>query len=182
MGPTICLSVACSVSNNTNDYHGRIELDSHADKADLGCNCVIITYTGKEWEVSPYRDENKLIQHVPIVTRATAWTFPHSGETFILVFNEALWMGEKLDQNLVNPNHMCYHCIDVQDNNCMHKTMFITCPQGGVTILIYMSGTIMWAYTSSPTQQQLEDCPRIILTSQHDWDPHPIHFRKGSHR
>ena len=89
-------------------------------------------------------------------------------------------MGEKLDQNLVNPNHMCYHCIDVQDNNCMHKTMFITCPQGGVTILIYMSGTIMWAYTSSPTQQQLEDCPRIILTSQHDWDPHPIHFRKGS--
>ena len=66
--------------------------------------------------MSPYSDKYESIQHVPVVTAATLWTFPHSGETFILVFNEALWMGEKLDYTLVDPNQISHHHIDVQDN------------------------------------------------------------------
>ena len=45
-----------------------------------------------------------------------------------------------------------------------------------------MSVTIIFADTQLPTQQHLEDFPQIILTSQHDWDPHSIRFTKGSHR
>ena len=44
----------------------------------------------------------------------------------------------------------------------------------GVTIPIYMSGTIICADNSSPTQKQLEDCPLTVLTSHHDWDPHSV--------
>ena len=99
----------------------------------------------------------------------------------ILFFNEALWMREKLNHTLVNPNQMSNHHIDVQDNPCTNKSTFIKCPQEDVTILLYMSGTMFCADTSSLTQQQLEDFPRIILTSQHDWDPHSSHFPKGSH-
>ena len=109
---------------------------------------MILTYTGKEYEVSPLSDEYKSIQHVPVVTRATAWTCPHSGETFILVFNEALWMGENFDHTLVNPNQMRHHRIDVKDNPCMQKRMGITCPEDDVTLPLYMLVTIVCTETS----------------------------------
>ena len=87
MGPTRCLSAARSVRNSDNEYHARIELDSHSDTKFLDCNYVILTYTVKECKVLPYSDEYKSIQHVPVVTGATSWTCPHSGENFIIVFN-----------------------------------------------------------------------------------------------
>ena len=59
--------------------------------------------------------------------------------------------------------------------------MGITCPQEDVNIPLYMSGTIVCADTSSPTQQQLYYCPQIVLTCLHDMDPHSIRFPKGSH-
>ena len=79
-------------------------MDSHADTTVLGCKCAILAYIGKKFKVSPYSDEYESIQHVTVGTGATAWTFPHSGETFILIFNEALWMREKLDHTVVNPS------------------------------------------------------------------------------
>ena len=126
MGPTRCLSAACLVCNSNNANHGRIELDSHADKTVLGRNCVILTSTGKECEVSLYSDEYELIQHVKVVTGATAWNYPHSSEKFILVFNEALCMGEKLDHKLVNPNQILHHHIKVKENPHTQDKMGIT--------------------------------------------------------
>ena len=80
MGQNRCLSASRKVCNSSNLYHGRIELESHADTTVLGSNCVILKYTGKECEVSPYSDEYKSMHHVPVVTGATSWTFPHSGK------------------------------------------------------------------------------------------------------
>ena len=80
MGTTRCVSEACSTSNSDNAYYGRIELDSHADTTVLGCNCVILSYTGKDCKVSPYSDEYKSIQHGPVVIGAAVWNCPQSGE------------------------------------------------------------------------------------------------------
>ena len=49
-------------------------MDSHADTTVLGSNCVVLAYTGKECEVSPYADEYDAIRNVPVVTGATVWT------------------------------------------------------------------------------------------------------------
>ena len=54
--------------------HGRVEMDSHADTTVLGSNCVVLAYTGKECEVSPYADEYDAIRNVPVVTGVTVWT------------------------------------------------------------------------------------------------------------
>ena len=75
---------------------------------------------------------------------------------------------------------MHHHHINLKDNPCMNKPMVITCPQEVMSIPLDIYGTISCTHTSSPTQQQLEDCPRIILTYQHDWDPHSIWFPKVS--
>ena len=47
MVPKRYFSASRSVCNSDKAYHGRIELDSHADTTVLGRNCVILAYTGK---------------------------------------------------------------------------------------------------------------------------------------
>ena len=93
---------------------GRIELDSHADTIVAGSNCVILQYTGKECDVSPYRDDYESVSNVPIVHAATAWQSPHTGQTYILVFHEALWMGGHMEHSLVNPNQLRHFGTKIQ--------------------------------------------------------------------
>jgi hypothetical protein len=67
-----------------------MELDSHADTIVLGKNAIILRYTNRECNVAPYSDLYEPICNVPIVTGATAITSATTGETLILVFNEAI--------------------------------------------------------------------------------------------
>ena len=83
--------------------YGRIELDTHADTTVLGSNCVVLSYTGKECEVSPYSSQYEAVRNVPIVTGAMVWTNAADGMAYLLIFHESLWMGDKLDHTLVNP-------------------------------------------------------------------------------
>ena len=96
--------------------HGRVEMDSHANTTVLGSNCVVLAYTGKECEVSPYADEYNAIRNVPVVTGATVWTNSQDGVPILLVFNKALWMGDRLHHTLINPNQLRSYGVDVQDN------------------------------------------------------------------
>ena len=83
--------------------HGGIELDTHADTTVLGLNCVVLSYTGKECEVSPYSSQYKAVWNIPVVTGATVWMNAADGMAYLLIFHESLWMGDKLDHTLVNP-------------------------------------------------------------------------------
>ena len=87
-------------------HHGRIDLDSHANTIVFGKNCEVLAFTGRECDVCPYTDTYDSIKSVPIAKAGTAWTSPESGTTFILVFNEGLWMGDKMEHTLVKPNQM----------------------------------------------------------------------------
>ena len=87
--------------------HGHIELNTHADTTVLGSTyCVILSYTGKECEVSPYSSEYEAVRNIPVVTGATAWTNTTDGTAYLLIFHESLWMGDKFDHTLVNPNQL----------------------------------------------------------------------------
>ena len=81
-------------------------MDSHADTTVCGANCTILSYTDKVCEVTPYTDAYDPIKDVPIVKAATAFTNTETGETSILVFNEAIWMGSTMNHTLVNPNQL----------------------------------------------------------------------------
>ena len=85
--------------------HGHIELDTHADTTVLCSNCVVLSYTGKECEVSPYSSQHEAVQNVTVVTGAMVWSNAADGTAYLLIFHEYLWMGDKLDHTLVNPNH-----------------------------------------------------------------------------
>ena len=87
-------SSACHVSAATitmkmkaPGIHGTFELNSHVDTTITGSNCVILNYTGKICNVSPYRDNYDPISNVPIVNAAIAWQSPWTRQTYILILN-----------------------------------------------------------------------------------------------
>ena len=94
----------CSTLSSSPITYGRCELDSHADTIVAGANCIILQYTGKECSVQPYSDAYTPTHNVPIVHAATAYESQDSGQTYILIFNECLWMGDSMDHSLINPN------------------------------------------------------------------------------
>ena len=163
-------------TNRALPTHGRIELDSHGDRVVLGSNAVVLHYTGNGCEVSPYSDEYEAISNVPVVRGATLWTDQNDNQGYILVFNEALWMGDTLPHSLINPNQLCAYGTLVQDNPFPHDPLVIEPPNDDVTIPLTTLGTIIYADTRVPTQEELATLPHVVLTADSPWDPHHIQF------
>jgi hypothetical protein len=160
--------------------HSQIEMDSHADTIVCGANCAIIHFTGKECDVMPYTDTYEAIKSVPIVKAGTAYSHPETGETFILVFNEAIWMGDKMDHTLVNPNQLRSFGIKVQDNPFDSAPTYVSTEDGDFAFPLACTGTILSAPTRTPTENELQTCRHILLSSEHDWDPQNVRFPKAS--
>ena len=79
---------------------------------------------GREWDISPYIKQYKPIQDVPIVQAGTAWQSPDTGQIYILIFNEALWMGDTLDHTLASPSRLRHYGVTVQDNPAFDKPLY----------------------------------------------------------
>ena len=155
---------------------GSLELDSHADTTVFGKNFLVIGYTGRECDVMPYTDTYESVKGVPIVTAATAWTCLDSGRTYILVFHEGLWMGETMENSLINPNQLrAFGCI-VQDNPFSGSPLYIEDPEEEVIIPLETQGTNIQTTTRTPSQQELDECPHIVFTSQREWEPTKVTF------
>ena len=163
--------------NNTKVY-GNCELDSHADTIVAGKNCIILSYTGKECDVSPYREDYESIKNVPIVTAATAWQSPITGQTYILVLNEAIWMGDHMDHSLINPNQLRHHGTMVQDDPTSSYPLSIITEDNEFCMELAMDGTIVTATTHSPSDSDLVNYPHIELSSPHQWNPKNVRFPK----
>ena len=137
----------------------------------LGANCVDLSHTGQSCEVMPYSDTYNAITDVPVVTGATLWTSPHDGDEYILIFNEALWMGDTLQHTLVNPNQLRAYGTTVQDNPFSSSPLSFD-PVNGPVIPLTTMGTIIYCTTRAPSDQELSSLPHITLSSSATWDPH----------
>ena len=82
--------------------------------------------------------------------------------------------GDKLDLALVNTNQLWAYGVSVQDNPFNTKPLSITADD--VSIELYSKGMIICGDTPTPTESELGQLPRLILTSPHDWDLHNVCF------
>ena len=70
----------------------------------MGRNFVVLEYTTRTADVYAHEKYIAPLNYVLIVSGATSWDNPASGQTYIIVINEALYYGTKLDHSLINPN------------------------------------------------------------------------------
>ena len=128
--------------------------------------------------MAPYTETYDAIKNIPIVSMATAWTSLESTETYILVFNEGLWMQGEIDHSLINPNQMRHNGATVQDNPFSPSPLFIETDKADFVLPLEISGTNILANTRTPTDGELANFRHVVPTSAHPWNPYNVRFPK----
>ena len=118
------------------------------------------------------------------VRYATAWTDPESGKVWILVFNQALFFRDKLQNRLICPNQIRSHVFHkVEDTprqfdpNSQHGITF-TASEDDTTLFIPLQMNIMIYFFPSrkPTPDELDTCDYMVAMSDEPWNPNSSSF------
>ena len=148
---------------------GNNELDSHADSCAVGSNFRALSTNGEVVSVHPFSDNYHSIPNVSIVEAGTVWTNPKTGKEYLIVLNEALWMGDVMSHSLINPNQIRHSGNALCDDPYyQHRKLGITLAEDFIPFVA--DGTILLFRTRSPTDEEIEVLPRIALTNK-SWDP-----------
>ncbi len=157
----------------------RVELDSHADTCGVNQVAKILEFHGQVAQVSGFADSMTPMKDVPIVKAALAYDLPDSGETIILIINQALYFGDELSHILLNPNQMRSFNVKVEDvprHLLQESSHSIMVEAANLTIPLKLHGIISYFNARTPTLFELENCQQIELTSANEWNPHSSHF------
>lgn len=147
---------------------GRKELDTHADTGVAGRNWRPIEFTGDQVEVQPYSKEYTAIRDIPIAKCATVWTDQDTGTDWLLLADQMLWFGNRLDHSLLNPNQIREFGITVCDNPFDSTKLGLKTTH--IEIPFKMDGTIIYFESRVPTDEELF-CLRSIELHSNSWDP-----------
>jgi len=89
-------------------YVRMCEMDSNVDTCCLGMNFIPMYFIGKICNVAPFLSNLPNQQVMQICSGATAHN-DGDGGTYILVINEALWFGYKMQLLIPQPSRSCEH-------------------------------------------------------------------------
>lgn len=146
------------------------EADSNADTCCLGKNFIVLHFTNRTADVYPYDESYTPITNVPIVTGATAIDL-EDGLSYILIVNEALYYGMKLDHSLINPNQVRHAGVDFWDNPYDYDHELSIDVDRGPFIPLKYDGTKLRFQSRAPSSHELETLQHIELTSSTPWEP-----------
>ena len=130
--------------------------------------------TNRTADVFPYNDNYQPVTNVPIVSGATAYDDVTSGQTIILIINEALYYGKKLNHSLLNPNQIRHNGFDVQDNPYDKEYELGITISNNMFVKFVTSGTKIQFRSRVPTHRELQECHHVELTSSSLWQPHTV--------
>ena len=85
-----------------------------------------------------------------------------------------------MDHTLVNPNQMRHFGIKVQDNPYDGAPLSLMTEYGDFVLPLAVQGINIMVDTCTPTEEELQTCNHITLSSQHPWDPHHLMFPQPS--
>ena len=156
------------------------ECDTNADTCCLGRNFIILEFTQRAADVYAYIKDIAPVVGVPIVSGATAWDDPVTGQTYILVINEGLYYGNKMDHSLINPNQIRNYGIPLWDNaydKSRNGELSIELDDN-IKVQMKTQGTKILFESRAPTKEELQGCPKIQLTSKKEWNPHKVQMNE----
>jgi hypothetical protein len=85
-------------------------------------------------------------------------------------------MGGQMKLTLVNPNQLRAYGITVKENPFDRAPIFISTKDNEFTLPRYSKGNAIGVAPRTPTHQELQTCPHVVLSSEHEWDPQNVRF------
>ena len=102
----------------------------------------------------------------------------------MLIVNEGLYYGDKLDHTIINPNQIRFNQIDYWDNPFDHdRSLSIQIPNILLSVPLHLKGTKIQFVSRSPSATELNTIPthqRIDLTSKMEWEPTSVSLSSTS--
>ena len=167
----------------------RCECDSHADTVVAGSNMKFLDVLDNNTptvDVEPFAATYDKMKNIPIGTCATAYDCPDTGKTFLLLFGQALYFGNKVNTTLLCPNQMRAAGNVVEDTPCQyddkssHSITFIDQDDDELRLNIPMNldGVISNFITRLPTDEEIKDetLSYFWATSEEEWNPYDTRF------
>jgi hypothetical protein len=121
------------------------ELNLHADTSVVGSNFIILEEPTCTVDVFGFSPELPPFKKVLIATAGTAWVEPKSGQSYLLILNECLFMGDTMKHFLLNTNQLHCNGLTVHDTPTMFdpaSTHSIYDPASGIHIPLDLNGVI----------------------------------------
>jgi len=154
----------------------RAELDSHADTCGVNDTAYVLEYTGQVAEVAGFSSSIGSLSEVPIVKAVLAYDPPSTGETIILIINQALYFKNNIEHILLNPNQLRTYGLEVDDIpkhlSEGKSTHSIYIPDSNLRIPIKLNGVISYFNVRTPTPDKIHHCETIKMTLPSiEWQP-----------
>jgi hypothetical protein len=131
---------------------------------------LLSIFTSKTVDVFGYSKELHSMDGIPIATVGSVWTWPTTGDNYLLVINQCVFFGPRLKHSLICPNQLQAHGIVVHDTptqfNPTSKHAII---HHDLTISLDMLGFVSYFESRSPKSSEIDTLQQIVLTSDTDW-------------
>jgi len=163
---------------------GPCELDSHADTCVAGANCIVLEETAQSVNVSAFTDSHQTLENLSIVTAATAYDDEATGTTYILIFGQALYLGDQMKNSLICPNQLRANGLTVDDcpkhlaPRNQPSSHSLHAPMEDLTIPLKLKGVTSFFSTRTLTVQEVETCKWVYMSDEHNWDPHSEDYQE----
>lgn len=154
----------------------RTELDSHANMPVIGRHAFILAESGTTVDVAPFTPDYKPIS-VTVVDAALQYDCPFSGEEYILVVRNALYV-PSMSNNLIPPFMLREAGLEVREvpkiqvANPTEADHAITFPETGFRIPLFLWGIFSYFPTTKPTHKSLEEPSNVYMLTPTTWNPH----------
>ena len=130
--------------------------------------------------VQPYSEEYKPLHNIPIADCATVWTDEEEGQRYLLVFHECLFFGDRMNNSLICPNQMRENGLTVHDTPRQYdSTSTHSIRVDDLSIPLSMNGVVSGFHSDKPTDEEVEELPRIYMTPNAPWRPYSDTFAEA---
>ena len=153
----------------------RLGMDSHADMSCVGAHAHILEiFEGQVCNVLPFNDSYSPLTNIKTVNAAFAYD-SDDGKTYIVELNQCLDFTKTMKHSLLCPNQARINGVVIDDcptalDYHQRSTHSIYFPESEVRLPLLSKFPISFLPVRKPTEEELEFCQRLELTSPTTWD------------
>ena len=155
---------------------GRLGMDSHADMSCIGAHASIFEiYEGQLCNVMPFNDSYTPMHNICTVNAVFAYD-SDDGNTYILNVNQGLDFSSNMKHSLLCPNQARLNGVVIDDcpkaldyhGRSTHSIYF---PEKDIRLPLLTKFPTSFLPVCRPSQEDLDTCPTLDLTSSDHWAP-----------
>lgn len=175
---------------NVQFEEGYTDLDSHADQSAVGTNALVVHDHDRPVNLRGYDPSGPVARSLRTVNAALAYDDPETGETVILMVNQAILV-PSMSHNLLSTMQLRLNDVKVDlcpkflaEQPSLHThAIVVTNPSDPNDILripLTLHGVTSTFPTRKPTLAEVETCPQYDLTfDSPEWDPHDKSYQRN---